>query len=266
MPPEATLRKEADRYILTVKNNGKTVVSNLLYIEKGSFTREDGVEITLSPFYMGETTVTQELYEAVTGETPSRFKGFCHPVEKVTWYEAIDFCEKLNLLLKIEPPCYQIDKQKKDENNKDGDDKLKWTVTHLPQNAGFRLPTEAQWEYAARAGENTKYAASNILENVGWYEQNNYYETKPVAQKFPNKFGLYDMSGNVWEWCWDWYGDYDKNVKENPTGAKEGAGRVGRGGAWRNDAVGSLPANRGIWYPRDSYDFLGFRCLFVPQF
>jgi len=261
MPPEATLRKEADRYILTVKNNGKTVVSNLLYIEKGSFTRQDGVEIKLSPFYMGETTVTQELYEAVTGNTPSRFKGFCHPVEKVTWYDAIDFCQKLNLLLKIEPPCYQVDKQKKDENNKDDDDKLKWTVTHLPQNAGFRLPTEAQWEYAARAGENTKYAASNILENVGWYEQNNYYETKPVAQKFPNKFGLYDMSGNVWEWCWDWYGNYDKNVKENPQGAPPSSNRVLRGGSWYGNADRCRVAFRGISNASNRYSSYGFRLV-----
>ena len=178
--------------------------------------------VTLSDYYIGQTEVTQELWEAVMGSNPSYFKGNNQcPVEKVSWDDCQEFIEKLNRLT----------------------------------GKNFRLPTEAEWEYAARGGNKSKgykYSGSNDADAVACYEDNSGSKTHPVATKQSNELGLYDMSGNVYEWCQDWYGDYTSRSQSNPKGANTGSYRVLRGGSWFSDAGnvrvslhdGSLPDNR----------------------
>ncbi|MGM9868598.1 MAG: formylglycine-generating enzyme family protein, partial [Sodaliphilus sp.] len=160
-------------------------------------------QVTLSSYYIGKTEVTQELWQAVMGSNPSYFTGTNLPVENVSWEDCQSFIIKLNVLT----------------------------------GKKFRLPTEAEWEYAARGGNNSqgyKYSGSNTIEDVAWYIKNNNSMTHPVATKTPNELGIYDMSGNVEEWCSDWYeyGYYSSSAQTNPTGPDSGSNRVVRGGAW----------------------------------
>ena len=163
-------------------------------------------EVTLSDFAIGETEVTQALWQAVMGSNPSNFKGNLQlPVENVTWDECQTFISKLNELT----------------------------------GKRFRLPTDAEWEFAAYGGNNsngTIFAGSDDIDQVGWYGVNSNSQTHPVASKQPNELGLYDMTGNVWEWCQDWYGRYTNNAQVNPTGPTYGTQRVYRGGSYYNDA------------------------------
>ena len=160
--------------------------------------------VTLSDYYIGETEVTQELWEAVMGSNPSYFEGDNQrPMENVSWNDCQKFIKKLNRLTGKE----------------------------------FRLPTEAEWEYAARGGKYSrgyKYSGSNNADEVAWYDSNSGSKTHPVKTKKDNELGLYDMSGNVWEWCNDWWGCYQSNSQTNPTGPSKGEYRVLRGGSWGN--------------------------------
>ena len=156
-------------------------------------------------YYMGETEVTQALWRAVMGCNPSYFRGDDLPVEEVSWDDCQEFIRRLN------------------------------------QTTGkkFRLPTEAEWEYAARGGNRSRgyqYAGSNNPDDVAWYRFNSGRNTHPVKTKRPNELGLYDMSGNVWEWCQDWYGEYSRAPQTNPTGPATASSRVFRGGSWHNGA------------------------------
>ena len=162
-------------------------------------------QVTLSDYYIGETEVTQALWQAVMGSNPSRFKGDNRPVENVSWNDCQDFIAALNRLT----------------------------------GKYFSLPTEAQWEFAARGGiksKGYKYSGSNNIESVACYGENvgttGGYETRAVATKQPNELGIYDMSGNVWEWCGDWYGEYVSNSVTDPQGPLSGFTRVCRGGSW----------------------------------
>jgi len=187
--------------------------------------------VTLSPYYIGETEVTQELWQAGMGSNPSWFKGSRLPVEEVSWDDCQDFIRKLN------------------------------------QQTGmkFRLPTEAEWEYAARGGNKSrgyKYSGSNNINDVAWYtETTNDKGTHDVKTKQPNEQGIYDMSGNVWEWCQDWYGSYSAGSQTNPTGASSGSYRVYRGGSWYNNARYCRVANRSYNAPVIRYNFLGLRLV-----
>lgn len=157
--------------------------------------------VTLSDYYIGETEVTQGLWTAVMGNNPSKWKGDNLPVECVSWKDCQKFIEKLNQLT----------------------------------GATFRLPTEAEWEYAARGGNKSRgyqYSGSNNLDDVAWYDSNSGGKTHAVKTKQPNELGLYDMSGNVREWCQDWYRDYSSRAQTNPTGPSSGTRRVFRGGSW----------------------------------
>ena len=172
--------------------------------EQGSdayFNEKPVHSVTLSGYYIGKTEVTQALWKAVMGSNPSYFKGDNLPVECVRWNDCQEFIRKLNSL--------------------------------TGQN--FRLPTEAEWEFACRGGNNSrgyKYSGSNYIDNVAWYRDNSGDKTHPVATKSPNELGIYDMSGNVNEWCNDWYGGYTSGRQTNPKGPYDGSGRVLRGGSW----------------------------------
>ncbi|MBT31987.1 MAG: transcriptional regulator [Thalassobius sp.] len=187
--------------------------------------------IELSNFLMAKYPVTQELYEYVTTKNPSYFRGSTRPIENVNWYDAVEFCNHLSDKLGFET-YYNIEKSQRDQNNKNNSDELKWLVTTNEKSNGFRLPTGLEWEYAAKGGiykSKLEYSGSNTLNTVGWYSDNCHEESKPVGLKKANELGLYDMSGNIYEWCWDWYGTYEK---DNLLGAKSGSSRVVRGGSW----------------------------------
>ena len=186
--------------------------------------------VTLSDYYIGKFEVIQELWKAVMGSNPSRFKGDNLPVEKVSWDDAQKFIRKLN--------------QQTGQN--------------------FRLPTEAEWEYAARGGNKSrgyKYSGSNNIGEVAWYTDNSGSKTHQVGTKAPNELGIYDMSGNVWEWCQDWFGNYSSGNQTNPKGASTGSYRVLRGGSWFNIARGCRVSVRFGNNPDHGYDHNGFRLV-----
>ena len=205
--------------------------------------------VTRQDFEVLNTEVTQKLYKVVMGENPSELKGENNPVECVSWYDAIYFCNKLSEKFAYEP-VYAVDGKT---------DVRRWGYTphngksiqgKIAQNLsanGFRLPTENEWEYAAKGGQNYKYVGSDNLDEVGWYEGNSGNTTHPVAQKKANGYGLYDMSGNVWEWCWDYW--------------SSGYARMYRGGSWHDDANYCRVAYRDFYDPNFRFSSLGFRVV-----
>jgi formylglycine-generating enzyme required for sulfatase activity len=190
--------------------------------------------IITKPFYIGLTEVTQAQYEAIMGANPSKFTGPTNPVDSVIWDEATEFCRKLS-------------------------EKTGKTV---------RLPTEAEWEYACRAGSKTRFSfgdSDSVLGDYAWYGSNSGGKTQPVGQKKPNAWGLYDMHGNVWEWCADWFGSYSSGSSTDPQGAGSGGRRVVRGGSWHGIATDSFRcAYRTDRAPSDRNVFYGFRCARTP--
>jgi formylglycine-generating enzyme required for sulfatase activity len=202
------------------------------------------VEIT-TPFCLGVYPVTQEEYEKVVGTNPSHFKGEAkRPVEKVTWFDAVEFCNRLSEQEDLEP-FYR----------KDGD-----TVSIIGGN-GYRLPTEAEWEYACRAGTTTPWSCGDdeaLLGGFAWYEAPG-NETHPVGLKQPNPWGLCDMHGNVWEWCWDWYGKYESGSVTDPLGPEDGNRRVLCGGSFGRNAWYLRSAFRSFVRPTDRGLNVGFR-------
>jgi len=191
---------------------------------------------TTKPFYLGIYEVTQAQWRAVMDGNPSDFKGDDRPVEKVYWSDIQEFIRRLNA--------------------KEGTDK-------------YRLPTEAEWEYACRAGSEKFYCFGDEkgrLDEYAWYRGNSGKQTHPVGQKKPNAWGLYDMHGNVWEWCADWYGKsyYRRSPASDPKGPGSGRNRVLRGGSWSSDARNCRSANRSGRYPDSRYDYDGFRLARNP--
>ena len=238
-----TLEEDLENQVVSV--NG--VSFTMIVVEGGTFnmgaTSEQGSDaesdekpvhsVTLSDYYIGETEVTQELWAAVMGSNPSWFSGNPQrPVEMVSWNDCQEFITKLNELT----------------------------------GKNFRLPTEAEWEYAARGGNGSqgyKYSGSNTISDVAWYSGNSGSETHNVKTKSPNELGIYDMSGNVFEWCEDWYGNYSSGSQTNPTGPSSGSIRVLRGGSWYYGERGWRVSDRSGHNPDIGYNFLGLRlCLY----
>ncbi len=215
---------------------------------------------------MAQYPVTQAEYIKVTGKpNPSHFKyDKNNPVENVSWLDATAYCNQLNAQCGF-PKTY-------DNEGKllDADGKLAQNIVRV---RGFRLPTEAEWEYAARGGGSsrmTTYSGSNDLKEVGWYTENAEGKTHPVGQKKPNELGLHDMSGNVWEWCQDWYDEkyYEKcksvGTVKDLTGPDAGWSRVARGGCWSDRAEICRTAYRYNSHPEYRSVNGGFRLVFVP--
>lgn len=207
-------------------------------------------------FYMMKTEVTQGLCKELMGENPSRFTdcGENCPVESVSWYDAVRFANKLSARVGLEP-CYKIGKGIKPA--------VQWISTKC---VGWRLPTEAEWEYAARGGQDFKYAGSNNIDEVAWYDGNSGGKTHPVGEKKENGYGLYDMSGNVWEWVWDTYDHnaYERGDVVDPIVDVSSPFRVARGGSWSYYARYARVSSRNGYDASNRINFRGFRFLRTP--
>ena len=241
-PMEQTPVTNVDNISIPVKDG---ISIDMVRVEAGTFTMGATAEmedlwndeekpthrVTLTnDYYIGKYEVTQALWKAVMGNNPSNFKGDNLPVERVNWKDCQKFLSKLNRIT----------------------------------GKTFRLPTEAEWEYAARGGNKSRgyqYSGSNNFSDVAWFMENSGSETHAVGTKQANELGIYDMSGNVREWCQDWYGKYNSSSQVNPTGANSGSRRVCRGGCWIYNDRGCRSSCRFSYTPGDRDNFLGLRLV-----
>ena len=231
---EKRAREKAEAEKMARQKIIDNLISNMVYVEGGTFIMSESAgshQVTLSSFSIGRYEVTQEEWEMVMGNNPSNFNGAKNPVENVSWNDCQEFIRKLNALT----------------------------------GKKFRLPTEAEWEFAASGGNKTKgykYSGSNRVGAVAWYENNSGKTTQPVGLKSRNELGLYDMSGNVWEWCGDWFGYYGFSSQTNPKGAAKGTERVCRGGCFDDESWSCWVSRRARTSPDIRGNDIGLRlCL-----
>ena len=232
-------------YTYVLRRSNDPFEKSMVFVKGGTFRMGDTFnignkeakpvhEVTVSDFYIGKYEVTQAQWKFIMGENPSHYPG-CDscPVERVSWLDVQTFIKKLNELT---------------EKN-------------------YRLPTEAEWEYAARGGTNSqgyRYSGGNNINFVSWYSGNSKNKPQPVGTMRPNELGIHDMSGNVWEWCIDWFGDFTKDPKVNPAGPEKGFFRVVKGGSWFGYAGGNIISSRGSDDPENKRSYIGFRLAASP--
>jgi formylglycine-generating enzyme required for sulfatase activity len=262
---------------------------DLLYVEGGHFqmgsTDEEAYEdeqpvheVQVSAFYFGQFPVTQALWLAVMGgENPAYFPADKRPVESVSWYDVLVFCNQLSVLAGYTPRYYSDEAFQQVFGQTEAgfslpEEDVDFTVYFRPGVIGYRLPSEAEWEYAARGGnlsENYRYAGGNDLDKLGWYDDNSHGETKEVGLKLPNELGLYDLSGNVYEWCEDHRHENYEGAPDNGSPwlneIQQNSSRVFRGGSWNDYAQGCRSTYRYNYHPALRILNVGFRVvLFFP--
>ncbi|SPE52935.1 Serine/threonine kinase [Verrucomicrobia bacterium] len=259
-PTGASPQKKAGNQESAAPKPGTNSVGDMILVSGGRFVMGDKTEVDATPhevvvrsFYMDKYLVTQEQYQKVMGANPSRWKGGKNPVEQVRWSEAAKFCNQRSQLEGLEA-CYD----------------LRTGKCNFAAN-GYRLPTEAEWEYACRAGTSTAYFFGDTPARLGeyaWFEENAGSRPRPVGQKLANAWGLYDMNGNVWEWCNDFYkvDYYQEAPQQDPKGPDSSQTKVVRGGAWRFNAETCRSGYRYNEKPGSAdacfgYDIYGFRCV-----
>jgi formylglycine-generating enzyme required for sulfatase activity len=250
-----------DDYDFVRIESGSFVMGSPIY-ERGRNSGEIQHRVRVSPFFIAKNQVTQEEYEGVMGNNPSVLKGGNLPVENISWFDAIEYCNRRSQLEGLNP-VYTIDIISIDLGNLNNS--TRWLVSWNKGATGYRLPTEAEWEYAAKGGDLSPgdfiFAGSNDQVEVAWYVRNSGGSTHPVGTKAANGLGLYDMSGNVWEWCWDWYGSYLPVAATNPTGAARGSHRVIRGGSCYDSAAFIRSSYRYFCIPSNRSVGVGFRVV-----
>jgi len=209
----------------------------MVLIKAGTFLRIDYPVTLAHDFWLGKYEVTQGEYAAVMGKNPSHFQGDTNrPVEKLSWFDAVAYCEKLT--------------------------KQEQQVGHLPPNYEYRLPSEAEWEYACRAGTTNLFSFGDTVteaDQYAWTMENSEVTTHRIGQKRPNPWGLYDMHGNVWEWCSDWFAPYPAMALTNPAGPTNSKFKVFRGGGWNQAIEFARSRNRFMMSPSNGIHFVGFR-------
>jgi len=239
----------------------------------GPFRREEQVFVTLSNFEISVTPITVWQYAVYSQPSsrqmrekmPGQGLGGNNPMVNLNWYETLEYANWLSLR-QGHRPVYQIEKDRPGQNNLNKTDKVNWSVHMDPTANGYRLPTEAEWEYAAgggRQGHGFRYAGSDQIDDVAWYSENTDV-IQAVAQKRPNELGIYDMSGLVWEWCWDWDGAYLPGHWKDPQGPLQGTYRIARGGSFRDVDDQCLVTNRGSGNSHVSDDSYGMRLVRMP--
>lgn len=258
-PPEDWVRIEPGEFLMGSPES-----------EAGRYSDEVQHRVVLTrPFLLQATPVMQGQFEELMGYNPSHFKGagLRAPVETVSWYEAVTYCNALSDRAGLER-AYVLSKVKGKPGETDYTFEVEWKGLDCP---GYHLPTEAEWEYAARAGTTTATyngdlsgdpflcMPSTVLDPIAWYCGNSGHTTHEVGTRQANAWGLYDLLGNVWEWCHDWYKDYPGGPVTDPTGPVAGSLRVDRGGSWNFHARFIRAAFRGGNTPGGRFDSLGFR-------
>jgi formylglycine-generating enzyme required for sulfatase activity len=248
------MKKNILNLTLELKVISMTKKNGMIKIEGGTFQMGDKDNgpihsVTVTSFSISKYDIMQGEWKAVMGNNPSGCTGDLNcPVEQVSWNDSVDYCNKRSVKEGL-TPCYSGT-----GNNIQCD----WSAN------GYRLPTEAEWEYAARAGTTTTYYwgdDSSVIGKYAWTSGNSGCTTHTVGEKLPNGWGLYDMSGNVWQWCWDWYGDYPAGSQTDYRGAASGLYRVDRGGSWYYVASVASSAYRGGSDPSDRGSAVGFRVV-----